>query len=574
MSLSPSGNFWPQPVTIDIQGVTAANAPLHIASATISIDQASPVNEGTVTTGAQSYAGAKTLLGGLALATGPVVTAISIDGTLSANSDAAVPTEKAVKTYVDAHAEASTATPPVYVTGTDISLRNSAAATVTSISTDATLVGNSDLAVPTEKAVKGYVDTRPAAGVVAPLFTNGSAAIELRNTSGSTINYIVVTSGLIPAPLHTRMLTEASTTNYVINYVGEHCVTQVGAPFVWSVPNGTLRLGNDAFQYVTAISTDGALAANTDASLSTQKAIKTYVDTHSPVTAASLPLSIASGTISVAPASATATGVVTTGAQTMAGFKTFTGGMSIANVSSPQLLVGYNLSTQATVSVTSAGATTVGSPSTLTLSAGGNIQAVLTTNGMSVPVLLTAAGLNVVNSTTATALTSIATGTDGSCIMNANGTDMSLTQSGIAGINMHLGTVSIPYQLEVMGESKYQNIPPIITLTGGGPFNDIALDNSSTVYILNVEAVTTNAHVTGFGAPVMTNARRVNIFFCRATGGSINVILDHESASSAAAHRVWCYQAQNLTMKVNLQDCIQLYYCPYQSRWLVMTHET
>jgi hypothetical protein len=94
MSLSPSGNFWPQPVTIDIQGVTAANAPLHIASATMSIDQASPVTEGTVTTGAQSYAGAKTLLGGLALATGPVVTAISIDGTLSANSDAAVPTER------------------------------------------------------------------------------------------------------------------------------------------------------------------------------------------------------------------------------------------------------------------------------------------------------------------------------------------------------------------------------------------------------------------------------------------------------------------------------------------------
>jgi hypothetical protein len=574
MSISPSGNFWPQPVTIDIQGVTAANAPLHISSATISIDQASPTTEGTVTTAAQSYVGTKSFLSGISLTSGPVVTAISSDGTLSTDSDSILSTQKAVKTYIDAHGEASTASPPVYVTGADISLKNSIADPVTSISVDSTLAGNSDAIVPTQKAVKGYVDTRVTAGVIPPLYANDSGATEIRNSSGETINSVTVTTGLISAPLHTRLLTEASTTNYVNLYVSEQCVTQVGAPFIWSRPNGTLRLGNDAFQYVTAISTDGAMAGNSDTALSTQKATKTYVDVHSPVVSANAPLSITAGALSVSAASGVASGVVTTTAQTIAGSKTFTSGVSIANTSSPQLLVGYNLSTQATVSVGSTGATILMSPAALTLSAGGNTQLVLTTNVAAVPVLLTAVGLQVLDSAGGIGITSIATSGAGACTINSNGTDMTLSQSGISAINMHLGTVSIPYQLEMMGETKYQNIPPIITLTGAGPFNDIALDNSSTVYILNVEAVSNNAHITGFGAPVMTNARRINVFLYRATGGTITINLDHESAGSIAVHRVWCYQAQNLAMKINLQDCIQLFYCPYQSRWFVMTHET
>ena len=43
----------------------------------------------------------------LALASGATVTELSIDGSMAGNSDTAVPTEKAVKTYVDAQVTAA-----------------------------------------------------------------------------------------------------------------------------------------------------------------------------------------------------------------------------------------------------------------------------------------------------------------------------------------------------------------------------------------------------------------------------------------------------------------------------------
>lgn len=52
--------------------------------------------------GAQTLTGATTLGTSLTLPAGATVTELSIDGTLAGNSDAAIPTEKAVKTYVDA----------------------------------------------------------------------------------------------------------------------------------------------------------------------------------------------------------------------------------------------------------------------------------------------------------------------------------------------------------------------------------------------------------------------------------------------------------------------------------------
>lgn len=53
-------------------------------------------------TGIQTLTGATTLGTSLTLASGATVTEFSTDGTMAGNSDAAVPTEKAVKTYVDA----------------------------------------------------------------------------------------------------------------------------------------------------------------------------------------------------------------------------------------------------------------------------------------------------------------------------------------------------------------------------------------------------------------------------------------------------------------------------------------
>jgi hypothetical protein len=68
---------------------------------------------------------------------GKATVALSTDGTLAGNSDSAVSTQKAVKTYVDARATAG-------------------------VSTDGTLGDNSDTVVPSEKAVKTYVDGKAA----------------------------------------------------------------------------------------------------------------------------------------------------------------------------------------------------------------------------------------------------------------------------------------------------------------------------------------------------------------------------------------------------------------------------
>jgi hypothetical protein len=116
---------------------------------------------------------------------GTDVNEFSIDGTLSGNSDDAVPTEKAVKTYVDS-VNSGDVEGPVSSTDNAIarwdgttgkllqdsgifvddfgnitsaaSLAFDLGTDVNEFSTDGTLSDNSDDAVPTEKAVKTYVD--------------------------------------------------------------------------------------------------------------------------------------------------------------------------------------------------------------------------------------------------------------------------------------------------------------------------------------------------------------------------------------------------------------------------------
>lgn len=129
---------------------------------------------------------------------GTSINELSIDGTLAGNSDDAVPTEKAVKTYVDAQVTASdldfagdsgtgavdldSQTFTVAGTANQVitaasaqtitlslpqSIHSGASPTfagltvvnaINEFSTDGTLGGNSDSALPTEKAVKTYVD--------------------------------------------------------------------------------------------------------------------------------------------------------------------------------------------------------------------------------------------------------------------------------------------------------------------------------------------------------------------------------------------------------------------------------
>jgi len=129
-------------------------------------------------------------LASLLLASGATINEFSIDGTLGGDSDLAVPTEKAVKTYVDAQIggtvpagvdeaivrydginsvqdsgifidDSNNITGINNVDATGItSLLLTLGSTINEFSIDGTLGGDSDLAVPTEKAVKTYVDAK------------------------------------------------------------------------------------------------------------------------------------------------------------------------------------------------------------------------------------------------------------------------------------------------------------------------------------------------------------------------------------------------------------------------------
>lgn len=98
------------------------------------------------------------------------ITSINTDGAFNANSDLVIPTQKAVKAYVDSKVFGEAGTiyvphaPVVFETvgeAVDIYLQNnSGGATdkITAVDTNAFLNDNSDLIIPTQKAVKSYVD--------------------------------------------------------------------------------------------------------------------------------------------------------------------------------------------------------------------------------------------------------------------------------------------------------------------------------------------------------------------------------------------------------------------------------
>jgi hypothetical protein len=76
---------------------------------------------------------------------------IDTDGLLAADSDVLVPTQKAVKTYVDAHATAA-------------------------VDTDGTLAANSDVKVASQKATKTFGNAIKAACTLAPVSAPGTAS--------------------------------------------------------------------------------------------------------------------------------------------------------------------------------------------------------------------------------------------------------------------------------------------------------------------------------------------------------------------------------------------------------------
>jgi len=146
------------------------------ASSAVSIHESDTTNVHGFTDTAQVVGNLKNN----ATPTPAAMTAIDVDGTLTGDSDTALATQKAVKTYADTKEPLLsksnlTASAPVAVSNTpqiigasaaNIDLKNNATPTpaaIDEIDVDGTLAADSDVKLATQKAVKTYADTKEPA---------------------------------------------------------------------------------------------------------------------------------------------------------------------------------------------------------------------------------------------------------------------------------------------------------------------------------------------------------------------------------------------------------------------------
>ena len=239
---------------------------------------------------------------GLILQTGVRINEFSSDETLGDNSDTAVPTEKAVRTYI-----------------TNL------------ITTDGTLSGNSDFVIPTEKAVKTYVDSLIIAYSSNQIINNNDYAIINRvgyidfyinnmlvsafSSDGLNLNYGTIvnefsTDGTFTDNSDTAVPTEKAVKTYVdalklytdneINelrdelsdhtriYSGNSSVSvyddSTSVSFVrvdiGSLPVLTITSDGLALKFgvsIESFSNDSTFAANSQVSVPTEYAVRTYI---------------------------------------------------------------------------------------------------------------------------------------------------------------------------------------------------------------------------------------------------------------------------------------------------------
>lgn len=159
---------------------------------------------------------------GLTLASGASINEFSTDGTLAGNSDDAVPTEQAVKTYVDNQfvslssdritqddskvqvVDDGTNTAYVEVvidsatvgTWTSDGLTLASGTSINEFSTDGTLSGDSDDAIPTEAAVKTYVDTE-IASISTDAISEGDSYVEVVDPGEGYVTTVIDGSEVI-----------------------------------------------------------------------------------------------------------------------------------------------------------------------------------------------------------------------------------------------------------------------------------------------------------------------------------------------------------------------------------------
>ena len=253
--------------------------------------------------------------GDLTLDTGATADEISTDGTLAGDSDTAIPTEKAVKTYADTKETALGFTPE------DVANKD----------TDNTLSANSDTKYPSQKAIKSYVDSliqgldwqesvldridfttaEPISPSTGDRYINTVTGTSNQTSQAVTIDRIYEWNG--------STWTEDTPTEGFASWVEDEDVLYVYGGSAWVkfgstvthanlsglqggttneyyhltsaeqveltqwldnvtlASNGDLTLPNGT--NVNEFSTDNTLAGDSDNAVPTEKAVKTYVDT-------------------------------------------------------------------------------------------------------------------------------------------------------------------------------------------------------------------------------------------------------------------------------------------------------
>ena len=153
-------------------------------------------------------------------------------------------------------------------------------ASVNEFSIDGTLVGNSDDAVPTEKAVKTYVDTA-IANLNPDKIWEGDSYVEVVD-DGTALGYVsIVADGVevahFDANSSTQRIGKLAESRMLVS--DDTIAFYAGASPALQATLGATGLQLATGAIVDEISTDGAFTDDSDTTLITQKAAKTYVDT-------------------------------------------------------------------------------------------------------------------------------------------------------------------------------------------------------------------------------------------------------------------------------------------------------
>jgi hypothetical protein len=214
--------------------------------------------------------------------------AITTSTTLAGNSNTNIPTEAAVKAYVDSKPTGSgDVTGPASSVVDNLASFNATTGKVIkdsglAVTTSTTLAGNSNTNIPTEAAVKAYVDSRPTGtgDVAGP----ASAVVDHFATFNATSGKVIKDSGLslttsttLAGNSNTNIPTEAAVKAYVdAKPAGD--VTGPSSSVTDRIVTFNGTTGKVIKDSGISVTTSTALAGNADSNIPTEKAVKSYVD--------------------------------------------------------------------------------------------------------------------------------------------------------------------------------------------------------------------------------------------------------------------------------------------------------